>query len=50
MSAAPESQPDAAQRIDDFRERFHAIEEEVGKVIVGHRDVVDGALTCITTP
>src|SRR5262249_49325176 len=40
MSAAPESQPDAAQRIEDFRERFRAIEEEVGKVIVGHRTVL----------
>jgi MoxR-like ATPase len=40
MSAAPESQSQAAQRIEDFRRRFHAIEEEVGKVIVGHRAVL----------
>jgi MoxR-like ATPase len=40
MSAVSESQSDAAQRIEDFRERFRAIEQEVGKVIVGHRAVL----------
>ncbi len=40
MSAAPEPRPDAAQRIEGFRERFHALEDEVGKVIVGHRAVL----------
>jgi MoxR-like ATPase len=40
MSAVSESQSDAAQRIENFRERFRAIEQEVGKVIVGHRAVL----------
>jgi MoxR-like ATPase len=40
MSDASESGRDAARRIEDFRERFRAIEQEVGKVIVGHRAVL----------
>jgi len=40
MSAASESHRDAAQRIEDFRERFQALEQEVAKVIVGHRAVL----------
>jgi MoxR-like ATPase len=40
MSAASESHRDAAQRIENFRERFQALEQEVAKVIVGHRAVL----------
>jgi len=35
------------QRVADFREKIGRLREEVGKVIVGHRDVVDGVLTCM---
>src|SRR5437762_3577130 len=40
MSAASEPHRDAAQRIENFRERFQALEQEVAKVIVGHRAVL----------
>ncbi|MCH8924181.1 MAG: MoxR family ATPase [Planctomycetes bacterium] len=30
-----------------FVERYHAVREEIGRVIVGHDDVVHGVLTCL---
>ena len=30
-----------------FRKMFHVLREEIGKVIVGHRDVVDDVLICL---
>jgi MoxR-like ATPase len=30
-----------------FRERYHKIKDEVGKVIVGHDEIVHGVLTCL---
>jgi MoxR-like ATPase len=30
-----------------FRERYHAVKDEIGKVIVGHDDIVHGVLTCL---
>src|SRR5690554_5457215 len=30
-----------------FRERIAQLREEIGKVVVGHREVIDGALTCM---
>jgi MoxR-like ATPase len=36
-----------AQSIDQFRERFIRITEEVGRRIVGHEDVVDGTVTAL---
>ena len=35
------------QRIEAFREGFQRIEEEIGKMIVGIREVVRGVLTCV---
>lgn len=35
------------QRVTEFRQKIGSLREEVGKVIVGHRDVVDGVLTCM---
>jgi MoxR-like ATPase len=35
------------QRVDDFTKKIGTLREEVGKVIVGMRDVVDGVLTCM---
>jgi MoxR-like ATPase len=35
------------QRVDDFTKKIGLLREEVGKVIVGMRDVVDGVLTCM---
>ncbi len=40
MSASPAPSGSADPRIEHFRERFLAIEAEVGKVIVGHQAVV----------
>ena len=42
MSTAP-----MQQRAEQFRQRYKAIKEEIGKVIVGHSDIVDGVLTCL---
>src|SRR5215212_3498717 len=44
MSAA---QPPMPERAAQFRQRFAALEAEIGKVIVGQPDVVRGVLTCL---
>jgi MoxR-like ATPase len=38
---------DPRQRAERFRERFTALRDEVGKVIVGNRPVVDAVLACL---
>src|SRR3989475_12614853 len=43
MSSAEEMQ----QRASRFRERYARIQQEIGKVIVGHQEIVDGVLTCL---
>ena len=45
MGAAPRQSPD--QRVADFQRVFARAEEEVGKVIVGHREVVRKLLTAL---
>ena len=35
------------QRAEQFRQRYQQIKSEIGKVIVGHSDIVDGVLTCL---
>src|SRR5438046_7596484 len=35
------------QQAAEFREMFQKLRDEVGKVMVGHREIVDGVLTCI---
>jgi MoxR-like ATPase len=40
---------DPRARAEKFRERFTALRDEVGKVIVGNRPVVDAVLTCLFT-
>jgi MoxR-like ATPase len=35
------------QRAADFREAYKRVKKEIGKVIVGHSDIVDGVLTCL---
>ncbi len=37
------------RRIETFRERHDRIQEEVGRVIVGNREVVSGIITCLLT-
>jgi MoxR-like ATPase len=34
-------------RADEFRTAFRRVKEEVGKVIVGHDEIVQGVLTCL---
>ncbi len=33
------------QQLDQFRTDFEALRREIGKVIVGHTDIVDDTLT-----
>src|SRR6201987_4315729 len=35
------------QRASDFREAYARLQEEIGRVIVGHTDIVHGVLTCL---
>ena len=35
------------QQAEEFRGRYHAVKDEVGKVIVGHDEIVHGVLTCL---
>ncbi|HEY2828362.1 MAG TPA: MoxR family ATPase [Pirellulales bacterium] len=35
------------QRADEFRSRYHAVREQIGRVIVGHDEIVHGVLTCL---
>src|SRR6516162_8375946 len=35
------------QRADQFRQAYARIQNEIGKVIVGHTDIVHGVLTCL---
>ncbi len=35
------------ERAEQFRQRYRQIREEIGKVIVGHGEIVDGVLTCL---
>src|SRR3954468_22262150 len=35
------------QQADEFRRRYAAVREQIGRVIVGHDEVVHGVLTCL---
>ena len=35
------------EQAEKFRERYQNVKDEVGKVIVGHDEVVHGVLTCM---
>ena len=35
------------KRTDVFRERFQKLREEIGRVIVGHKEIVDGVITAL---
>ena len=35
------------EQIESFRRAYEALRAEIGKVIVGHRDIVEGTLTAI---
>jgi len=42
-----ESNASMAERAEQFRQAYARVRGEIGKVIVGHSDVVDGVLTCL---
>ncbi|MEJ7734907.1 MAG: MoxR family ATPase [Polyangiaceae bacterium] len=44
---AEKNKEEARAEVVDFQKRIGELREEVGKVIVGHREVVDGVLTCM---
>ena len=35
------------EKVDNFREDFQRVVEEIGKVIVGQRDIIEGVLSCL---
>src|SRR4051794_29672442 len=35
------------KRAEEFRTRYHAVREQIGRVIVGHDEIVHGVLTCL---
>jgi len=35
------------QQADEFRARYNAVKDEIGRVIVGHDEIVHGVLTCL---
>src|SRR5678816_3402519 len=35
------------EQIEAFRRKIGTLREEIARIIVGHRDVVDGVLTCM---
>ena len=41
------NEQDFTQQAEKFRERYQAIKDEIGKVIVGHDEIVHGVLTCM---
>ena len=41
------NEQDFTQQAEKFRERYGAVKDEIGKVIVGHDDIVHGVLTCM---
>jgi len=44
MTNTAESMQKEAER---FRERFAAVREQIGRVIVGHEEIIQGVLTAI---
>src|SRR5260370_4085045 len=44
MTLPPESMQ---QRSEQFRQAYGRVRSEIGKVIVGHADIVHGVLTCL---
>src|SRR5205809_4996852 len=44
MTLTPES---IQQRSEQFRQAYGRVRNEIGKVIVGHSDIVHGVLTCL---
>src|SRR3954453_13246463 len=43
----PGVDPAIQQACDEFRRDYRAIQDEIGKAIIGHEEIVDGVLTCL---
>ncbi len=43
----PRSPEDVKAAVEKFRADYAAVRDEIGKVVVGHGDIVDGVLTCL---
>ena len=41
--------PAIQKATDEFRHKFKAVQDEIGKAIVGHDEIVRGVLTCLFT-
>ena len=41
--------PKVQELTDAFRRDYRAVQQEIGKAIVGHAEIVDGVLTCLFT-
>src|SRR5881409_554071 len=44
---AQDTLPSMEARTEDFRTRYNQVKSEIGKVIVGHSEIVHGILTCL---
>jgi MoxR-like ATPase len=47
QASVPGIDPQIQAQCDAFRQDYHAVRREIGKVIVGHEEIVDGVLTCL---
>ena len=50
--AIPENQANEQsilQQADAFRDAYKCVREQIGKVVVGHGEIIDGVLTCLFT-
>src|SRR5437773_4204243 len=47
MAVAPRMNDSIEQRAQHFRDSWQRLRREIGKVIVGHTEVVEGVLTCL---
>ena len=39
--------PPLEAECDEFRRNYQTVAEQIAKVVVGHRDIIDGVLTCL---
>jgi MoxR-like ATPase len=46
-SSVPGVDPQIQAACDMFRQDYRAVQAEIGKVIVGHKEIIDGVLTCL---
>jgi MoxR-like ATPase len=47
MATDPQTPAEVRAECDKFRQTYKTILNEIGKVVVGHREVVEGVLTCL---